>query len=144
MSLSKTFDAESIRADFPILAESAYGKRLVYLDSAATSQKPNAVIDALDSYYKTSNANVHRGLHLLAERATVIYEAAREKVATFINAERPEEIVWTKNASEAINLVAHGYGRKFLKAGDEVLVSRMEHHSNLVPGTCWRRNAAWW
>src|SRR5258708_2761129 len=125
----RPFDAAKLRADFPILNQTVHnGKPLVYLDSAATSQKPRAVIDALTRYYEFSNANVHRGLHVLAERATVIYEDARLKTARFINAARAEEIVWTKNASEAINLVAHGYARKFLKAGDEVLVSIMEHH----------------
>jgi cysteine desulfurase/selenocysteine lyase len=127
-------DAECVRNDFPILYQRVNGgKTLVYLDSAATSQKPRVVIDAMTHYYEFSNANVHRGLHVLAERATVIYERARGDVAKFINAARTEEIVWTKNASEAINLVAHGYGRKFIKAGDEVLVSIMEHHSNIVP-----------
>jgi cysteine desulfurase / selenocysteine lyase len=128
------FDFAKVRADFPILNQTVHGnKPLVYLDSAATSQKPAAVINAVKHYYEFSNANVHRGLHVLAERATVIYEDARAKVAKFVNAARPEEIVWTKNASEAINLVAHGYARKFLKAGDEVVLSLMEHHSNLVP-----------
>jgi cysteine desulfurase/selenocysteine lyase len=126
-------DIEAIRKDFPILHQKVHGKPLVYLDSAATSQKPRAVLDALDKYYTFSNANVHRGLHVLAERATEIFENARGKVAKFIGAERPEEIVWTKNATEALNLVAHAYGRKFLKAGDEIVVSIMEHHSNLVP-----------
>ncbi len=127
-------DVEMYRRDFPILYQSVHsGKPLAYLDSAATSQKPRAVIDAMTRYYEFSNANVHRGLHMLAERATVIYENAREKVAKFINAVRPEEVAWTKNATEAINLIAHGYGRKFLKPGDEILVSVMEHHSNLVP-----------
>jgi len=127
-------DASALKNDFPILNQKVNGgKPLVYLDSAATSQKPRQVIDAMTHYYEFSNANVHRGLHVLAERATEIYESARGKVAKFINAERPEEIVWTKNATEAINLVAHGYGRKFLKAGDEIIVSKMEHHSNLVP-----------
>ena len=127
-------DAECVRKDFPILLQNVHaGKPLVYLDSAATSQKPRSVIDAMTRYYEFSNANVHRGLHVLAERATEIYEGARVKVAKFVGAERPEEIVWTKNATEAINLVAHGYGRKFLKAGDEIIVSAMEHHSNLVP-----------
>lgn len=134
MATDVVFDAEKYRRDFPILQQTVYGgKPLVYLDSAATSQKPKAVIDAMSHYYEFSNANVHRGLHVLAERATEIYEGARTKVAQFIHAARPEEIVWTKNATEAINLVAHGYGRKFLKAGDEIVVSPMEHHSNLVP-----------
>ncbi len=127
-------NADAYRLDFPILQQNVNGgKPLVYLDSAATSQKPRQVIDAMNHYYEYSNANVHRGLHVLAERATEIYEGARAKVAKFINAERAEEIVWTKNASEALNLVAHGYGRKFLNAGDEIVVSIMEHHSNLVP-----------
>jgi cysteine desulfurase/selenocysteine lyase len=127
-------DAECVRKDFPILQLTVHGgKPLVYLDSAATSQKPRQVIEAMTRYYEFSNANVHRGLHVLAERATEIYESARGKVARFIGAQRPEEIVWTKNASEALNLAAHGYGRKFLKAGDEIVLSTMEHHSNLVP-----------
>ncbi|MEI6233695.1 MAG: cysteine desulfurase [Planctomycetota bacterium] len=128
------FDALKYRSEFPILNQTIHGgKPLIYLDSAATSQKPKAVIDAMTHYYEFSNANVHRGLHVLAERATIIYESARTKVAQFINAARAEELVWTKNATEAINLIAHGYGRKFLGAGDEILVSTMEHHSNLVP-----------
>jgi len=126
-------NSDVYRADFPILHQKVHGKPLVYLDSAATSQKPQQVIDAMTHYYEFANANVHRGLHVLAERATEIYEGARTKVAKFIGTERAEEIVWTKNATEAINLVAHGYGRKFLKAGDEIIVSQMEHHSNLVP-----------
>jgi cysteine desulfurase/selenocysteine lyase len=126
-------DAHAVRADFPILDQTVNGRPLVYLDSAATSQKPRQVIEAMNRYYEFANANVHRGLHVLAERATEIYENARVKVARFINAEQSEEIVWTKNATEALNLVAHGYGRKFLKAGDEIVVSLMEHHSNLVP-----------
>src|ERR1043165_721795 len=127
-------DAAKLRRDFPILNQTVHsGKPLVYLDSAATSQKPKVVIDAMVRYYEFANANVHRGLHVLAERATEIYEGARAKVAKFIGAARPEEIVWAKNATEAINLVAHGYGRKYLTAGDEILVSAMEHHSNLVP-----------
>jgi len=126
--------ANQWRKDFPILQQSVHGsKPLVYLDSAATSQKPAQVIEALRHYYEFSNANVHRGLHVLAERATEIYESARVKVAKFIGAQKSEELVWTKNATEAINLVAHAYGRKFLKAGDEIVVSLMEHHSNLVP-----------
>lgn len=126
-------DAQALRADFPILDQEVNGRPLVYLDSAATSQKPRQVIEAMNRYYEFSNANVHRGLHALAERATEIYENARGKVARFIKAQRVEELVWTKNATEALNLVAHAYGRKFLKAGDEIVVSLMEHHSNLVP-----------
>ena len=127
-------DARRIAQDFPILKQKIHGgKRLVYLDSAASSQKPFNVIDAMSEYYHTSHANVHRGLHVLAERATEIYECARTRTHFLINAYLPGEIVWTKNATEALNLVAHGYGRKFLKAGDEVVISRMEHHSNIVP-----------
>ncbi|MFH0940088.1 MAG: cysteine desulfurase [Planctomycetota bacterium] len=127
-------NVEAIRKDFPILHQTVYGGRpLVYLDSAATSQKPRSVIAAMTKYYEHANANVHRGLHVLAERATEIYENARAKVGKFIGAERAAEIVWTKNATESINLIAHSYGRKFLRAGDEIVVSRMEHHSNLVP-----------
>ncbi|MGD0090205.1 MAG: cysteine desulfurase [Planctomycetota bacterium] len=126
-------DVHVLQQDFPILMQEIDGKPLVYLDSAATSQKPRQVIAAMNQYYEHSNANVHRGLHVLAERATEIYEGARAKVARFIKAKSSDEIVWTKNATEALNLVAHGYGRKFLKAGDEIVVSLMEHHSNLVP-----------
>jgi cysteine desulfurase/selenocysteine lyase len=126
-------DLSACRADFPILRRKVHGKPLIYLDSAATSQKPETVIQAMDEYYRLDNANVHRGLHTLAERATEIYECARTRAALFINAARPSEIAWTKNATEALNLVAHGFGRTFLKAGDEVVVSRMEHHANLVP-----------
>lgn len=126
-------DGRKLAQDFPILKQKVRDKRLVYLDSAATSQKPFTVIDAMNEYYHTSNANVHRGLHMLAERATEIYECARTRASWFINAARPTEIVWTKNATEALNLVAHGWGRRHLKAGDEVVVSRLEHHSNLVP-----------
>jgi len=130
---SYPLDARRIAQDFPILKQKIHGKRLVYLDSGATSQKPLSVIDAMNEYYHVSNANVHRGLHVLAERATEIYECARTRISFFINAFRPSEIVWTRNATEALNLVAHGYGRKFLKAGDEVVISRMEHHANIVP-----------
>lgn len=127
-------DPAKLRQDFPCLKQKVHGdKRLVYLDSAATSQKPLHVIQAIDEFYRTSNANVHRGLHVLAEKATEIYECARTRVSWFINASRPSEIVWTKNATEALNLVAHSYARKHLKAGDEVVYTRMEHHSNLVP-----------
>ncbi|HLX61368.1 MAG TPA: cysteine desulfurase [Planctomycetota bacterium] len=134
IAIPRPIDAAKIRSEFPILNQKVHdGKSLIYLDSAATSQKPRAVIDAMSRYYEFSNANVHRGLHVLAERATEIYEGARTSVAKFVGAARAEEIVWTKNATEAINLIAHGYARKFLRAGDEVLVSTMEHHSNLVP-----------
>jgi len=122
-----------IRKDFPILAREVHGKRLVYLDNAATSQKPRQVIDAIKEYYESYNANVHRAIHALGEQATAAYEEARGKVARFINAPSERCIVWVKNASEAINLVAYAWGRKNVGEGDEILVSPMEHHSNLVP-----------
>ena len=125
--------AERARADFPILHQEVHGRPLVYLDSAATSQKPAAVIDALSHYYRADNSNVHRGVHALAARATAAYEGARAKVARFINAASPEEVVFTRNATEAINLVANTWGLATLRPGDEVLLSVAEHHSNLVP-----------
>lgn len=121
-----------VRADFPLLQRSVDGKPLVYLDSAATSQKPRAVLEALQRYYEEYNANVHRGLYRIAERATLAYEEARAKVAAFVGA-RPEELVFTRGTTEAINLVAYAWGDAFVRAGDEVLVTEMEHHSNLVP-----------
>ena len=126
-------NVSEVRKDFPILHREVNGKRLVYLDNAATSQKPVHVIRALQSYYETYNANVHRAIHALGEEATRRYEQAREKVARFINAPSERSIVWVKNASEAINLVAYAWGRRNVGPGDEVLVSPMEHHSNLVP-----------
>ncbi|MBD2578833.1 SufS family cysteine desulfurase [Oscillatoria sp. FACHB-1406] len=125
--------ADRVRADFPILAQEIHGKPLIYLDSAATSQKPLVVLDKLRNYYERDNANVHRGAHTLSVRATEGYEGARDKVATFINAASRNEIVFTRNASEAINLVAYSWARNSLKAGDEIILSVMEHHSNLIP-----------
>lgn len=127
-----TYDVQAIRADFPILQRRVNGHPLVYLDNAATSQKPRQVIDALVRYYEFTNANVHRGLHTLAEEATEAYESARTKVARFIGAE-PENVVFTRNTTEAINLVAYAWGLANLKAGDVVVLSEMEHHSNIVP-----------
>ena len=127
------FDVERIRADFPILRRQVHGRPLVYLDNAATTQKPQAVIDAIAGYYTGVNANVHRGVHLLSQEATAAYEAAREKVRAFFNAKDSREIVFTRNATESINLVAHAYGRTFVEAGDEIVISAMEHHSNIVP-----------
>jgi cysteine desulfurase/selenocysteine lyase len=127
------YDVARIRADFPILATQVYGKPLVYLDNAASAQKPQAVLDRLNQAYTTQYANVHRGLHYLANEATEAYEGAREKVAAFINARRKEEIIFTRNATEAINLVAYTFGRERIKPGDEIVVSIMEHHSNIVP-----------
>jgi len=126
-------DVEKVRKDFPILGQEVRGKPLVYLDSAATSQKPRAVIDAVARYYLQDNANVHRGVHLLSERATKAYEDAREKVRRFINAARTEEIIFVRGTTEAINLVAQTYGRTRVRAGDEVLITEMEHHSDIVP-----------
>ncbi|MEO0396937.1 MAG: SufS family cysteine desulfurase [Cyanobacteria bacterium P01_A01_bin.137] len=125
--------AHDVRADFPILDQMVNGKPLVYFDNAATSQKPQVVLDALLDYYTQDNANVHRGVHTLSARATAAYEATRDKLATFINAASRDEIVFTRNASEAINLVAYAWGLSNLKAGDEIILSVMEHHSNLVP-----------
>jgi cysteine desulfurase/selenocysteine lyase len=127
------FDVHRLREDFPILNQPIRGKPLVYLDNAATSQKPRAVIDALTHYYTADNANVHRGVYLLSERATRAYENARLTVQRFINAASPREIIFTRGTTESINLVAASYGRKHLKAGDEVVISWMEHHSNIVP-----------
>lgn len=125
--------ADQVRQDFPILNQEVNGKPLVYLDNAATSQKPQAVLDAMLHYYQRDNANVHRGVHTLSARATEDYEGARDKVAQFVNASSRDEIVFTRNASEAINLVAYAWGLSELKEGDEILLSVMEHHSNLVP-----------
>jgi cysteine desulfurase/selenocysteine lyase len=130
---NETYDVNRIRADFPILATQVYGKPLVYLDNAASAQKPSAVLDRLYQAYTTQYANVHRGLHYLANEATEAYEDAREKVAVFLNARRKEEIVFTRNATEAINLVAYTFGRERIKPGDEIVLSIMEHHSNIVP-----------
>ncbi len=124
--------AAKVRSDFPILHQQIHGKPLVYLDNAATSQKPIAVLDALRHYYEFDNANVHRGVHTLSSRATDGYEGARDKVAAFVNAASRQEIVYTRNASEAINLVAYSWGST-LKSGDEIILSVMEHHSNLIP-----------
>ena len=125
--------AEKVREDFPILHQEIHGKSLVYLDNAATSQKPIAVLDALRHYYEKDNANVHRGAHSLSIRATEAYEGARDKVAQLINASSRQEIIFTRNATEAINLVAYSWGLNHLKPGDEIITSVMEHHSNLVP-----------
>jgi cysteine desulfurase/selenocysteine lyase len=122
-----------LREEFPILAIDAHGHRLAYLDNAATTQKPRAVLDAISTYYRTGNANVHRGVHLLSERATAAFEDARQHVAAFLGAASHREIVFTRNATEGINLVAHSWGTTHLRAGDQVLISAMEHHSNIVP-----------
>jgi cysteine desulfurase/selenocysteine lyase len=126
------FDVERVRADFPILAQKVRGRQLVYLDNAATSQKPNSVIDAIVRYYQNDNANIHRGVHYLSQRATEEYEASRRTVASFLHA-APSEIIFVRGATEGINLVAQTYGRAHVGAGDEVLITTMEHHSNIVP-----------
>jgi cysteine desulfurase / selenocysteine lyase len=129
---SRAFDARTVRAQFPILREPRE-KPLIYLDSAATSQKPDAVLDAMDDYYRRYNANIHRGIYQIAEQATAAYEDARRRVAKFLGAASPREIVFTRNSTEALNLVAHSYGRWRLKSGDAIVLTEMEHHSNLVP-----------
>ncbi len=126
-------DIEKIRAQFPVLNQLVNGKPLVYLDNAATNQKPKRVIDALTSYYEKDNANIHRGIHTLAERATKAYEQTRHAMQQFIHAKHVEEIIFTRGVTESINLVTASYGRAFLKAGDEVIISGLEHHSNIVP-----------
>jgi len=128
------FDVEAVRKDFPILQRQVHGKPLVYLDNAATTQKPSQVIDALVHYYEYYNANIHRGIHTLAEEATTAYEAVRDKVVRFINSPYgPQSIVFTRNTTEAINLVANAWGRKFLNPGDEIVLTISEHHSNIIP-----------
>ena len=130
---SSSVDWNALREDFPILRERAHGHPLIYFDSAATTQKPRPVIDALRHYYEHENANVHRGLHELSSRATEAYERSRQRVASYLNAASADEIVFTRGTTESINLVAHAWGGKFLRAGDVVLLTEMEHHSNLVP-----------
>ena len=131
--VASTLDVERIRADFPILSIKPRGKPLVYLDSAATSQKPRQVIDALRRYYEEENGNIHRGVHYLSELATLRYDETREAVRRFINAASHDEVVFTRNTTESINLVAATFGQAFVKPGDEILISVMEHHSNIVP-----------
>ena len=131
MAFDAPYDVAAIRGQFPILAREVHGKPLIYLDSAASAQKPDAVLDAMMGLARTSYANVHRGLHTLANETTEAYEKARETVARFINAER-DEVVWTKSATEAVNLVASSFGLS-LNAGDEIVLSEMEHHANIVP-----------
>ncbi len=135
-----TLNVEQIRKDFPILTREVKPNiPLIYLDSTATAQKPSAVIDAMSHYYNHSNANIHRGVHTLAEEATALYENARDRIAKFINAKSPKEIIYTRNATEAINLVAYSWGRANIKQGDVIVLTEMEHHSNLVP---WQMLAA--
>ena len=133
------FDPAAIRLDFPILQQQVNGQPLVYLDNAATTQKPEVVIEAISHYYRHDNANVHRGAHTLSDRATVAFENARTTVARFLNSPAPSQVIWVRGATEAINLVAHSWGRSTLQAGDRILVSYLEHHSNIVP---WQMIAA--
>lgn len=132
-ALAPAFDVERVRADFPILQIAVEGKPLVYLDNAASSQMPQPVIDRLVRYQATEHANIHRAVHTLSERATAAYEDARVKLQRFINAPDEREVIFTSGTTEAINLVMHGYGRKFIKAGDEIILTTLEHHSNIVP-----------
>jgi cysteine desulfurase/selenocysteine lyase len=133
MDTHDAFDVQAIRADFPILSRQIHDKPLIFLDSAASSQKPIQVIQAMDDYYRRSHANVHRGVYALSEEATDMYEAARKKVARFINARSWREVIYTRNATESINLVASTWARANLRPGDEVLITEMEHHANIVP-----------
>ncbi len=132
-NIDTAFDVSSIRQRFPILDQQVHGKQLVYFDNAATTQKPDSVIRALSDYYENNNANIHRGIHALAEKATADFERTRSTVQQFINAKEVEEVIFTSGTTAGINLVANAYGRKFLNAGDEVIISTLEHHSNIVP-----------
>src|SRR5882724_9735759 len=133
MNATTAIDIEKIRGQFPILHQKVNGKPLIYFDNAATSQKPKQVIDALVNYYEGYNANIHRGIHTLAEKATKAFEETRHVMQQFINAKNVEEVIFTRGVTESINLVASSYGRTFLKEGDEVIISGLEHHSNIVP-----------
>jgi len=130
---TRTFDVTKVRGDFPNLSIQVHGKPLIYLDNAATTFKPQSVINAIDQHYQSQTSNVHRGVHTLSGQATAAFERSRDKVRDFLNAERSNQIIFTKGTTEAINLVAHSYGRTFLKKGDEIIISEMEHHSNIVP-----------
>src|SRR6478672_6618096 len=126
-------DVQAIRSQFPVLNREVKGRKLVYFDNAATSQKPQVMIDSLVDYYSNYNANIHRGIHTLAEEATASFESTRDAVTRFINAPSREQIISTRGATESINLVAYTWGRQNIKAGDEIIISAMEHHSNIVP-----------
>ena len=132
-ALTQAFDAAAVRADFPILQQEVNGRPLIYLDNAATTQKPNAVIDASTAYYRNDNANVHRGAHALSDRATQKFEAAREAVAAFLNSPSSRQVIWVRGVTEAVNLVANTWGRSELREGDRVLLPYLEHHSDIVP-----------
>src|SRR5213592_723037 len=129
----RSFDVWRLREDFPILQQRVHGKPLVYLDNAATSQKPQVVIDTITQYYAAENSNIHRGVHFLSEQATHAYEGARDTVRRFLHAADSRELIFVRGTTEGINLVAQSYGRTFLKAGDEIIITAMEHHSNIVP-----------
>ena len=131
--IKEAFDISTYRSDFPLLNNTMRGKPLVFLDSAASSQKPQVVIDAISDYYQSQHANVHRGVYELSQEATDAFELGRERVKSFLNADSTDEIIFTRGTSESINLVASCFGRKFLHEGDEVIISAMEHHSNIVP-----------
>src|SRR5215471_15522172 len=143
VAIQNELDVAAIRSQFPILNREVKGKPLIYFDNAATAQKPRAVIDALINYYTEFNANIHRGIHTLAEEATSAYEATRDAVKQFINAAHREEIIFTRGTTEGINLVASTWGRKNIKEGDEIIISTIEHHSNIVPWQmlCEEKNA---
>ena len=133
ISTKDELDIEKIRKDFPLLQTKVYGKPLVYLDNGATTQKPELVLKAMDDYYRTYNSNVHRGVHFLSQKATDAYEIVRKKVTSYINAEHEHEVIFTRSTTDGINLVAYSYGKKFVHEGDSVMISAMEHHSNIVP-----------
>jgi len=133
MQTTTAFDIDHIRKEFPVLHQQIHGKPLVYFDNAATTQKPKRVVDSITDYYFNYNSNIHRGIHTLAEKATTAFENTRKAVQRFINAPSSDEVIFTTGTTDGINLVAHAYGRKFLKKGDEIIISGMEHHSNIVP-----------
>jgi len=139
-----SLDINKIRADFPVLNQKIYGKDYVYLDNGATTQKPQQVIDAISNFYKHSNSNIHRGVHFLSEKATEAYEGVRKKVQEFIHAQHEHEIIFTKGTTDSINLLAFSFGEKYVQEGDEIIISAMEHHSNIVPWQmlCERKNAS--
>src|SRR6266567_3549185 len=133
VAVEAVWDVERVRADFPVLHQTVNGKPLVYLDNGASSQVPQVVIDRGSIYLEQEHSNIHRGVHYLSQRATTAYEGAREKVKRFLNAREAKECIFVRGATEGINLVMHGYGRKFIGAGDEIIISAMEHHANIVP-----------
>jgi cysteine desulfurase/selenocysteine lyase len=142
VAIASELDVMAVRSQFPILNREVKGKPLVYFDNAATAQKPQAVIDALVNYYTGFNANIHRGIHTLAEEATAAYEATRDATREFINAGSREEIIFTRGTTEGVNLVAYTWGRQNIKEGDEIIISTIEHHSNIVPGkSCAKKKA---